>query len=107
MIMEEGWADMQGLVFGVDVPPAGTLPENLPEQLRTLATVPMALQPLPDPSLPAPDWVVIRTRLCGICGSDSKQVFLEGDADSPMTALISFPQVLGHEVVGDIVEAGP
>jgi threonine dehydrogenase-like Zn-dependent dehydrogenase len=34
-------------------------------------------------------------------------VFLEGDGDSPMTALISFPQVLGHEVVGEIVEAGP
>ena len=98
---------MQGLVFGVEAPPAGLPPEDLPEQLKTLASVPMALQDLPDPPLPAPDWVVLRTRLCGICGSDSKQVFLEGDADSPMTGLISFPQVLGHEVVAEIVEAGP
>ena len=44
---------------------------------------------------------MLRTRLCGICGSDAKQVFLDGALDNPMTALISFPQVLGHEVVGD------
>jgi threonine dehydrogenase-like Zn-dependent dehydrogenase len=50
--------------------------------------------------------VVVQTKLCGICGSDSKQVFLDGDGDSPMTAVISFPQVLGHEVIGEIVEAG-
>ena len=27
-------------------------------------------------------------------------MFLNGSMDNPMTALISFPQVLGHEVVG-------
>ena len=31
----------------------------------------------------------------------------EGAADSPMTAFISFPQVLGHEVVATVEEAGP
>ena len=67
----------------------------------------LALKELPDPALPAPDWVTIRTRLCGICGSDYKQVFLNGSVDNPMTALISFPQVLGHEVVGTIDRVGP
>src|SRR5437870_3653463 len=67
----------------------------------------LALKELPDPALPAPDWVTIRTRLCGICGSDYKQVFLNGSVDNPMTALISFPQVLGHEVVGTIERVGP
>jgi len=65
-----------------------------------------ALKDLPDPELPAPDWVTIRTRLCGICGSDYKQVFLNGSVANPMTALISFPQVLGHEVVGTIERVG-
>src|SRR3989442_13027500 len=67
----------------------------------------LALKELPDPALPAPDWVTIRTRLCGICGSDYKQVFLNGSMDNPMTAGISFPQVLGHEVVGTIERVGP
>lgn len=84
---------------------------------RILATVsprayvgPLAavqLTEIPEPSLPAPDWAVVRTRLCGICGSDAKQIFLNGRLDNPMTGLISFPQVLGHEVVGTIEAVGP
>jgi threonine dehydrogenase-like Zn-dependent dehydrogenase len=66
-----------------------------------------ALRELPDPELLAPDWLLIRTRLCGICGSDYKQLFLNGNMDNPMTAVISFPQVLGHEVVGTIDRVGP
>ena len=53
------------------------------------------------------DWTVVRTAQCGICGSDIKQVFINGNFDNPLTALISFPQVLGHEVVGVIERAGP
>ncbi len=68
---------------------------------------PMQLKEIPDPLLPAPDWVVLRTVLCGLCGSDYKQVFLKGSLDNPMTALISFPQVLGHEVVAVIDRVGP
>ena len=51
--------------------------------------------------------MTIRTQLCGVCGSDYKQVFLNGRIDNPMTAMVSFPQVLGHEVVGRIEEVGP
>lgn len=68
---------------------------------------PIQLRDIPEPRLPADDWVVIRTKLCGLCGSDYKQVFLNGSIDNPMTAMISFPQVLGHEVVGVIDEIGP
>ena len=68
---------------------------------------PASLRELPDPALPAPDWVVVQTRLCGICGSDYKQMFLNGSMDNPMTAIISFPQVLGHEIVGTIAQVGP
>ena len=67
----------------------------------------IGLSEIPDPALPADDWLVLRTRLCGICGSDYKQVYLNGSMDNPMTALISFPQVLGHEVVGTIERVGP
>jgi len=68
---------------------------------------PIRLKEIPEPSLPAEDWVVLRTRLCGVCGSDYKQVFMNGSFDNPMTSMISFPQVLGHEVVGVVEEPGP
>jgi threonine dehydrogenase-like Zn-dependent dehydrogenase len=68
---------------------------------------PMQLREVPEPRLPTDDWVSVRTGLCGLCGSDYKQVFMNGATDNPMTAVISFPQVLGHEVVGHIERVGP
>jgi threonine dehydrogenase-like Zn-dependent dehydrogenase len=68
---------------------------------------PMALTDIAEPKLPAGDWLVMRTVLCGICGSDAKQAFLKGDRDNPVTALISFPHVLGHEMVGVVEQVGP
>jgi threonine dehydrogenase-like Zn-dependent dehydrogenase len=100
---------MQALVFE----------NSLPRQIATMVLArftprafvgplaPMQLRETPDPPLCAPDWVVLGTRLCGLCGSDYKQVFLNGSYDNPMTALISFPQVLGHEVVGTVLRVGP
>src|SRR5207247_11290685 len=58
---------------------------------------PATLRELPEPELPAPDWVTIRTRPCGICGSDYKQMFLNGSMDNPIPAVISLPELLGHE----------
>jgi len=68
---------------------------------------PLALEEIPEPELPGDDWALVRTRLCGICGSDLKEVFLEGNFDNPLTALISFPSVLGHEMTGTIERVGP
>jgi threonine dehydrogenase-like Zn-dependent dehydrogenase len=66
---------------------------------------PLALAEVAEPPLPAPDWVRVRPRLCGICGSDLATIRAAG---SPyFSALTSFPFVLGHEVVGDVVETGP
>jgi threonine dehydrogenase-like Zn-dependent dehydrogenase len=65
---------------------------------------PLRFDEVSDPVLPAEDWVRVRAVVAGVCGSDLKQVLLEGSWDNPMTALISFPHVLGHEVVG-IVDA--
>jgi threonine dehydrogenase-like Zn-dependent dehydrogenase len=102
---------MRALVFGVDADPdAGppTEPDN--HLLANLAVTPMGLRDVEDPPLLADDWVVLRSRMTGICGSDTKQVFMDtgGDAsDFCLTAFISFPQVLGHEVVADVVETGP
>jgi threonine dehydrogenase-like Zn-dependent dehydrogenase len=102
---------MRALVFGID-PDAGDepLPPDAGPLERHLRVTPMGVREIDDPRPPGPDWLVIQTRLCGICGSDAKQVFMDTGGDWPdagMTAFISFPQVLGHEVVGTVTEVGP
>jgi threonine dehydrogenase-like Zn-dependent dehydrogenase len=64
-----------------------------------------SLDDVPLPALPAPDWVRVKTRLGGICGSDLSAIHLH---TSPYySALTSFPYTLGHENVGVISEVGP
>ncbi len=64
----------------------------------------LSLVQRPVPDLPSEDWARIEVRLCGICGSDLGNVSY---ASSPaMEPLGSFPAVLGHEVLGRVVEVG-
>lgn len=99
---------MKALVVGTrpqhfDVPPgAGRL-------LRNLGVTPCALEEVADAVPLRPDWYVVRPVRTGICGSDSKQILLDfdGDTDSAMSGFATFPQVLGHEVVGVVHSAGP
>ena len=100
---------MKALVFGVE-PDGWQPPEDAPPLVRNLATSPVGLRDVADARPLRPDWLVVRPLLTGICGSDSKQVLMdfgEGGGDSAMFAFCSFPQVLGHEVVAEVVELGP
>lgn len=100
---------MRALVYGVAPEPTSDPPTGNP-LLDGLAQTPMRLMDVDEPALPRPDWVLIHPRLTGICGSDAKQVFMDWgrvDADNPMIDFASFPQVLGHEVVADVVALGP
>ena len=100
---------MKALQFLTDPEPwPEPLTDDTPPLLRNLAGTPMALLDLPDPPLLGDDWMVLRNRVTGICGSDSKQVLMDFDdaSDNMMTAFISFPQVLGHEVVGTVETRG-
>ena len=59
---------------------------------------------IPEPQLPTPEWVKVKPRLSGICGSDLATITAKGSPYfSPFT---STPFVLGHEIVGDIAEIG-
>jgi len=60
---------------------------------------------IPDPNLPGDDWVVVKTRLGGICGTDMSAVKLTASTYS--TPLITFPFVIGHENLGRIEKIGP
>lgn len=100
---------MKALVYGVEPEPF-EVPRDANPLTQNLARTPTALRDVPDPRPPHEDWVITRPRLTGICGSDSKQILMdfgEGDGDNAMAAFCSFPQVMGHEVVADVVALGP
>lgn len=63
------------------------------------------LRDVAEPPLWGDDWVRVQPLLGGICGSDLHTIHL--DASPVLSALTSFPLVLGHENVGRIVEVGP
>jgi threonine dehydrogenase-like Zn-dependent dehydrogenase len=100
---------MRALVFGTKHE-EWTPPADANQLGRNLATTPVALEEIADARPLRPDWLVTRPLLTGICGSDSKQILLdfgEGDSDNAMSGFCSFPQVMGHEVVAEVVELGP
>ena len=94
---------MQGLLYGVR-PERWTPPDPENHLLVGLSRVPMRMEELDQPVPTRPGWVMAKTRLTGICGSDAKQVFGDfGDdyTDSALNGHFTFPTVLGHEVVAD------
>ena len=54
---------------------------------------------------PGPEWVILRNRFCGLCGSDLR--LLKGAESLLLEPYASFPAVLGHEVVAEVAEAPP
>ncbi|WLD93875.1 zinc-binding dehydrogenase [Alkalihalobacillus sp. AL-G] len=54
--------------------------------------------------LPNENWVKVKVKYSGICGSDLNLIFLN---DSPATSpYVSFPFTIGHEIVGVVTEVG-
>jgi len=70
--------------------------------LETSRFSPLQLEDYSDPELPTPEWVRVKPLLSGICGSDLGTLSSENSPYfSPIT---SPPFVMGHEVVGEVVE---
>jgi L-iditol 2-dehydrogenase len=68
---------------------------------------PASLADLPEPELPGPAWARVAVTTGGICGSDL-HLFAHNTGPSPtLVSLASFPFVLGHEIAGRVIEAGP
>lgn len=97
---------MKALVFSKSVPRYALL-KLLGPRLRRLYTSglpPLRHADVPPPRLPTPEWVRVRPRLAGICGSDLSTICAKG---TPYLAPVtSMPFVMGHEVVGTVVETG-
>ncbi|MGI9606131.1 MAG: zinc-dependent alcohol dehydrogenase [Acidimicrobiales bacterium] len=64
---------------------------------------PLSLSDIDAPELPGNEWTRVSPRLTGICGSDLSTI--DGHSSGYFDALVSFPFVPGHEVVGT-TEAG-
>ncbi|MEA2524385.1 MAG: hypothetical protein QOF73_1612 [Thermomicrobiales bacterium] len=58
----------------------------------------------PPRELPGPEWVRLKPRLCGVCGSDISM--LKNTSSPAMSPFVSFPVVPGHEIVADVAEVG-
>ena len=70
--------------------------------LETSRFSPLQLEEVEEPALPTPEWVRVKPLLSGICGSDLGTIASETSPYfSPIT---SPPFVLGHEVVGVVME---
>jgi threonine dehydrogenase-like Zn-dependent dehydrogenase len=74
------------------------------EGAATSRLAPVRLARIAEPRLPGPRWARVRPRLAGVCGSDLATVTASGSTYfAPFT---STPFVLGHEVVGEVIETG-
>jgi threonine dehydrogenase-like Zn-dependent dehydrogenase len=98
---------MKALTFNVTVPNylvlqmLGRVSRRFFYQGR-FATVKLA--DVPEPALPNQDWVKVKVKYCGFCGSDLNLIQVK---DSPMASpFTSFPCIFGHEVYGQVWEAG-
>ncbi|HHT65057.1 MAG: zinc-dependent alcohol dehydrogenase [Caldicoprobacterales bacterium] len=63
---------------------------------------------LPDPPLPADDWLRVRNISCGLCGTDVSFFKATTGTNSALEPIpLSKRTYLGHENVGIVIEAGP
>lgn len=99
---------MKALVFRHNLAreAAATIGGRVDQRAFVSGLAPVRLEDIDELPLPAPDWVRVNTTFSGLCGSDVKQILLNGARDNPLTALVSFPHVLGHEVVGRRTDTG-
>ena len=95
---------MQALVYRKSVP-RYLLMRAGAKRLKGLETSrlsPLGLEEAPEPKLPTPEWVRVKPLLSGICGSDLGT--LSSDNSPYFSPITSPPFVMGHEVVGTVVE---
>jgi threonine dehydrogenase-like Zn-dependent dehydrogenase len=68
---------------------------------------PLRVENVPRERLAASNWVRVRNRLAGICGSDLHLIYAKGDLRvAPAAVSGRHPTYLGHEVVGEVIEVG-
>ncbi len=95
---------MQALLFDPSASrlPVAGLASRIRPDLALRWRSPLSLRELPEPASPGADWVRLRVLRTGICGSDVKEALLQASSDNPLSGLISFPHVPGHEILAEV-----
>jgi L-iditol 2-dehydrogenase len=97
---------MKALTFEYNIPRyllTGAIDRRWPRILFS-PVAPVRLRDIPEPELPGDEWVKIRPRIAGLCGSDMGIITCHESLT--LQPFASYPFVLGHEVCGEIVEKG-
>jgi threonine dehydrogenase-like Zn-dependent dehydrogenase len=72
------------------------------------ATFPASLVQVDEPRLPTGEWARVGVSIGGICGSDLHLFSPDRGGGSPtLLSVGTLPFVLGHEIAGSVIEAGP
>lgn len=67
---------------------------------------PASVVDVDEPDLPGPGWVRVKVTGGGICGSDL-HLFKQTVGPTPlMTSMVGMPMEMGHEISGEVIEAG-
>ena len=89
---------MKALVFSPDKQPGRSAPKHLPGLAH------LSLSEVPWPDLPSEHWVVVKSKIAGICGSDLG--FLQWKAMPAAEPYFQLPIIPGHELFGEIEMVG-
>ncbi len=95
---------MKAIQFKVNVPKY-LITKTLSPRFKTITTSPLSCISLREVPIPTPideNWVRVRTLKSGICGTDMS--ILNGKTSFSMQPYSSKSFVLGHEIVGEVVE---
>lgn len=85
-----------------------TLAKTVSRRAAFAPFAPLRFRDVPEPRLPGPRWIKVRNAMCGLCASDIHFVFMDIDVGCFPAAAPGVPRkYLGHELVGEVVEAGP
>ncbi len=97
---------MRAVCFNISVPSyvVGRTLGPLTEAARYGGLSGLRLRDVPESPLPGDDWVRLEVLKAGICGTDVGTLDLK--ASPAMEPFGSFPAVLGHEILGRVVEVG-
>jgi threonine dehydrogenase-like Zn-dependent dehydrogenase len=99
---------VRGLTFSLSVPGhlAARLADRWAPALPAAGWLPgLSLARLPAPGLPGARWVRLRPILSGVCASDL--ALITGRSSPALSPFVSFPAVLGHEVLARVTEVAP